>query len=159
YAARADVQSVFHLHSVAGVVVASQPEGLLPLSQNAMLLRDRIRHYPYTGARIDRDESARMATALGDGTVLLLRNHGTLVVGRSIGEAFAFVVRAEKAFAIQLAAQAAQVPLLPASAADEDEAAALGLGLYRQGGASPAASVEWAALLRKAVRDSPGFDR
>lgn len=159
YAARPDVQSVFHLHSVSGVVVASQPEGLLPLSQNAMILRDRMRSYDYTGAKVDRNESARMATALGDGNVLLLRNHGTLVVGRSIGEAFAFVVRSEKAFVIQLAAQASQVPLTPASAAHRDEAAALGLGLYRQGGASPAACVEWAALLRKAVRDSPGFDQ
>lgn len=159
YAAREDVQSVFHLHSVAGVVVSSQAGGLLPLSQNALILRDRIRLYDYTGARVDRPESARMATALEGGTVLLLRNHGTLVVGRTVGEAFAWVVRAEKAFAIQLAAQASQVPLLPVDSAYADEAAELGLGLYRDGGSSPRASVEWAALLRKALRDCPGFDR
>lgn len=156
YAAQPQAAAAIHLHSVAGTGVASQHDGLLPVSQSALMILSRVRYYDYTGAKLDREECARMARTLGDGQILMLRNHGTLTVGASLGEAFALMVRLERACAIQLAAQASG-KLRVIDPGFVEESIAFGASIYSQQSWSPQASVEWAAFRRKIDREDPGY--
>ena len=88
HGSRADAMCVIHLHTVAGIAVSSQAQGLLPRYQTAMLLNDRIAYHDYEGVALDLDERARLVRDLGDKPAMILRNHGTLAVGTSVGDAF-----------------------------------------------------------------------
>lgn len=156
-AVRPDVASVMHLHSSAGAGVSAQQEGLLPLSQNALILMDRIRYHDYEGPASDADdERRRLARDLSDGSILFLRNHGTLTAGRTMGEAFVLLGRLERACEIQLAAQAGSALHMPTEDAIT-RTRAIGAKMYGDNTRSPAASLEWAAFRRKLDREDPGY--
>jgi hypothetical protein len=86
--AREDAQAVIHLHTPHGQAVSAHGDGLLPLTQTAMLIRDEVAYHDYEGVAVDLDERERIIADLGDKNAMLLRNHGTLAVGESVGEAF-----------------------------------------------------------------------
>jgi ribulose-5-phosphate 4-epimerase/fuculose-1-phosphate aldolase len=155
-AARPDIVSVMHLHSAAGAGISAQKDGLLPISQNALLLLDRIRYHEYEGPASDDDERRRLVRDLADGSILILRNHGTLTAGRTIGEAFVLLARIERAAEIQLAAQAGGAVHYPSRDAI-DRTVAIGRKLYGETGRSPGAAFEWAAFRRKLDREDPGY--
>src|SRR5580698_3115802 len=156
-AARPDVASVMHLHSSAGAGVSAQEEGLLPISQNALILMDRVRYHEYEGPASDADdERRRLARDLADGSILFLRNHGTLTAGRTIGEAFVLLGRVERACEIQVAAQAGSGIHFPTQDAI-DRTSAIGGKMYGDNSRSPGASLEWAAFRRKVDREDPGY--
>ena len=111
HGSRADAMCVIHLHTVAGIAVSSQAQGLLPLNQTAMLLNGRIAYHDYEGVALDLDERARLVRDLGDKPAMILRNHGTLAVGTSVGDAFQTMYFLERACAIQVAASAGNADL------------------------------------------------
>jgi ribulose-5-phosphate 4-epimerase/fuculose-1-phosphate aldolase len=157
YAARPDVASVMHLHSPAGAGVSAQKDGLLPISQNALILMDRIRYHEYEGpASNAEDERRALARDLADGSILFLRNHGTLTAGRTMGETFVLMGRVERACEIQLAAQAGSAVHYPTQDAI-DRTRAIGAKMYGDNSRSPGASLEWAAFRRKLDREDPGY--
>ena len=139
------------------MAVAAQEDGLLPISQNAIIIRERVRYYDYTGIKLDRAECGRMAAALADQDILFLHNHGTLATGRTIGEAVSFIVRTERACQIQIAAQSSGAKLKAIEPRWVDEAGEFGRKLYTAKSWSPGAEIEWAAFRRKIERESPGF--
>lgn len=102
---RPDVHCILHLHTTAGAAVSARREGLLPLSQTAMLVVGDLAYFDYEGIGQGDD---RAAAALGDKNHLILRNHGTVTVGRSVAEAFGRLHTLESACAIQVAALAGQ---------------------------------------------------
>lgn len=104
HSARPDANCVIHTHTTAGVAVSSLEEGLLPLNQVALMFHGRVGYHPFEGIALDRDEQVRLAEDLGDKDVLVLRNHGLLTVGRTVGEAFSLMYNLEQACRIQLAA-------------------------------------------------------
>lgn len=158
YKVRPDIHAIMHLHSVAGTAVSAQTEGLLPISQNAMLILSRVRYYDYVGSGLTAAECDALAAALGDGSILFLRNHGTLAAGRTIGEAFALITRLERACKIQLAAQAGSgLVQVPADVLQRQHERSR--RIYSDTHWSPKAKHEWAAFRRKADRDHPGYDR
>jgi ribulose-5-phosphate 4-epimerase/fuculose-1-phosphate aldolase len=106
HAARPDAQCVIHLHTIAGVAVASQTQGLLPLNQTAMLLNGRVAYHDFEGIALDLDERSRLIADLGTKNAMILRNHGTLAMGSSAGDAFQTMYFLERACAMQIAAQA-----------------------------------------------------
>src|SRR5258708_14935540 len=81
HAAREDAHYVMHLHSDDGVAVAAQAQGLMPLSQHALIVLPRLAYHDYEGIALNHDERERLVASLGDKTLMLLRNHGTLAVG------------------------------------------------------------------------------
>ena len=81
HAARDDAHYVMHLHTDQGVAVAAQTEGLLPLTQHALIVLPRLAYHDYEGIALNLDERERLVADLGDKTLMLLRNHGTLAVG------------------------------------------------------------------------------
>ena len=86
--AREDAHAVMHLHTPAGQAVSAHEEGLLPLTQTAMLVRGDLAFHDYEGVAVDLDERERIVADLGNKGAMLLRNHGTLAVGSNVGECF-----------------------------------------------------------------------
>ena len=101
--ARHDANCVFHLHTVSGTAVATDPKGLLPLNQTAMLVRDDIAYHDFEGVAVDLDERPRLQIDLGEKNIMLLRNHGTLTLGKTVAEAFMRTYFIERACEMQIA--------------------------------------------------------
>jgi ribulose-5-phosphate 4-epimerase/fuculose-1-phosphate aldolase len=106
HAARPDAQCVIHLHTVNGIAVSSQEQGLLPINQSAMLLNGKLAYHDFEGIALNHDERPRLVADLGTRSVMILRNHGTLAVGASVADAFQNIYFLERACAIQVAALA-----------------------------------------------------
>lgn len=99
--ARPEVACVIHTHSWASMAVSALACGLLPITQTAMRFL-KIGYHDYCGVVLNTDEQASLVADLGSGEALMLRNHGALTVGRSIGEAFNWMHRLELACRSQL---------------------------------------------------------
>ena len=110
--AREDAHSVIHTHSKAGVAVACQKQGLLPINLGAMHLHDKIAYYDVQGVTNDTEESDEIAKALGNKNVAILRNHGLLTCGPTMGHAFHLMRRLESACETQVMAQAGGAELI-----------------------------------------------
>jgi ribulose-5-phosphate 4-epimerase/fuculose-1-phosphate aldolase len=101
--ARPDVHCVLHTHTVAGVAISSMEEGLLPLNQWSLQFYNRMAFHDYEGIAVNLEERARLVEDLGTCNVMILRNHGLLTCGRTVGEAFALMHNLERACKAQLA--------------------------------------------------------
>ena len=101
-----NIHCVVHLHTDWGVAVASQKNGLLPLSQFNLFHYGGVAYHDYEGLALDADEKQRLVGDLGVHRMMVLRNHGTMTVGETIGEAFFHMYNLERACKIQIAAQA-----------------------------------------------------
>ena len=146
--AREDAQAVMHLHTPAGQAVSAHEEGLLPLTQTAMLIRGDLAFHDYEGVATDLDERERLVADLGGKGGMILRNHGTLAVGASVGECFVKLYFIERACQAQIMALSAGDKCnnppqgTPELAAEQG---AVGLTIA-------AKLLAWPALLRKAQR-------
>jgi len=150
--AKPDIHCVIHTHSLAGMAVASLKKGVLPMTQTAMRF-SKIAYHDYEGVVLEMDERKRLLESLGDCEVMLLRNHGTLAVGKTVGEAFNNLYRLERACRAQLLAQSADDEiLLPAAAVIEKTA-----HLYKPGTRRQMGLLEWPAMRRLADRIDPSY--
>jgi len=102
--ARPDLMCVVHTHTAAGIAVSAQKDGLLPISQHALKFYGRLGYHDYEGIALDLDERDRLVRDLGQHKAMILRNHGLLVGGTSIAEAFHMIYMLERACAAQVAA-------------------------------------------------------
>jgi ribulose-5-phosphate 4-epimerase/fuculose-1-phosphate aldolase len=151
--AREDAHAVMHLHTPAGQAVAAHSEGLLPLTQTAMLIRQDVAFHDYEGVAVDLDERERLVANLGDKSEMILRNHGTLAVGKNVGECFVKLYFLERACQAQVMALSAGEDVnMPPQGAPEVTAQQGAVGL-------PMAAnfLAWPALKRKAYRLDPSF--
>ena len=96
-----------HLHTDAGVGVSAQAEGLLPISQNHLIVLPLLAYHGYEGVALNHDERERLVADLGDKSLMMLRNHGTLGVGATAAEAWTLMFFLERACAQQIAALSA----------------------------------------------------
>jgi ribulose-5-phosphate 4-epimerase/fuculose-1-phosphate aldolase len=103
HAARPEVHCVIHTHTVAGVAISSMEEGILPLNQWSLQFYNRVAFHDYEGIALDLAERERLVADLGDRNVMILRNHGLLTCGRTVGEAFSLMFNMERACRAQLA--------------------------------------------------------
>jgi len=156
--ARPEVACVIHTHTQAGVGVATQKNGLLPLTQQSLAVLATTSYHEYEGIAFDMSERERLAQDLGNNNVLFLKNHGLLTVGNTVGEAFMWMYRAERACRFQLAFQQAGVEATKIS----EEMQKITMDRNRQAnskdGYRPIGQKEWPALLRKLDRENPGYD-
>lgn len=154
HAARHDAHCVIHLHTNQGVAVSAQKEGILPLSQHALQVIPRLAHHDYEGVALNLDERERLVADLGDKHLMLLRNHGTLAIGGSAGEAWAGIHWLERTCAMQIMALSAGrdgVLEAPPEAQDVVRGQMSGPTWMMIGG------LVWPGLLRKLDRESPGY--
>jgi ribulose-5-phosphate 4-epimerase/fuculose-1-phosphate aldolase len=152
--ARADAGAVIHLHTPHGQAVSAHSDGLLPITQTAMLIRSEVAYHDYEGVAMDLEERERIVADLGDKSAMLLRNHGTLALGETVGEAFLKIYYLERACEAQILALSAGEANLnnPPQGAPEVTAQQGKMGLKIVAGA-----LAWPALLRKARRLDPSF--
>jgi len=151
--ARPDYACVIHTHTWAGMAVSMLECGLLPLNQTAMRFA-RIGYHDYQGVALDLAEQESLLRDLGEANALILRNHGLLTVGRTIGEAFNAMHRLELSCRAQLAAMACNSPMAQVPQAVLDET----YNNYQPGTRRPYGLMEWPALLRQLDRRNPGYD-
>lgn len=151
--AREDAGCVLHTHTRAGVAVAAQRGGVLPISQQSTFVLASLAYHDYQGVAFRPEEKPSLQADLGDKNFLCLRNHGLLTVGRSIADAFLSMYVFESACQIQVAAQAGGAELIPVNPAIvSGTAQAMKVQTGGMGGA-----FAWPALLRKLDRLDPGF--
>jgi len=141
--ARTDIVCVMHTHTAAGIAVAAQEQGLLPISQHAMRFTNSIGYHDYEGLALELDEQARLVADLGMHKAMILRNHGLLTCGESIPQAFDLMYYLERACQTQINALAggAKLRMPPAEVADHTARQFKGLP-YKQ------KNTEWKAHLR-----------
>lgn len=110
--AREDIASAVHLHTPAGVAVSTHKKGLMPLNQRALYFQPILAYHDYEGLALDMEERETLVRDLGaENWAMLLRNHGTLTVGRTIGQAYVYMFFLERACQMQVQTLAGGVPL------------------------------------------------
>lgn len=149
---REDAGCVLHTHSRAGVAVSAQKCGVLPISQQSTFVLASLAYHDYEGVALRDDEKPRLQKDLGDKTFLMLRNHGLLVVGKTIPDAFLSMYTFENTCRIQIDAQAGgelvQInPKILDGLAQVMKTVTAGQG----------ANIAWPALLRKLDRVDPSY--
>jgi ribulose-5-phosphate 4-epimerase/fuculose-1-phosphate aldolase len=119
HAARPDVVSAAHSHSVYGKTWSAMGKQLDPLTQDSCAFyKDHELFDDFTGVVLDVEEGKRIAHALADAKAVILRNHGLLTVGQTVDEAVWWFITMERTCQVQLMAQAAGTPVL----IDEEQA-------------------------------------
>ncbi len=152
HAARDDAQCVLHTHTRAGVAVSAQQAGVLPISQQSTFVLASLAYHGYEGVAFRDEEKPRLQDDLGSANFLVLRNHGLLVVGRSVADAFLSMYTFENACRIQIDAQAGGAltevdPRIVAGTAAAMQVQTGGLG----------GAFVWPSLLRRLERTDPGY--
>ena len=154
HAAREDAKFVLHVHTDAGIAVASTREGLLPISQHALIVLPNLAYHDYEGIALDLGESERLVRDLGDKTSMILWNQGTLAVGETAAQCWMSIFFLERACQIQVLASSQgreHLRIAPPDSIEtvkEQQAASRGIG----------AMLAWPGCLRKLDRESPGYD-
>ncbi len=152
HAAREDAKCVMHVHSVNGVAVSAQKNGVLPISQQSLFVLSSLGLHDYEGVALNEDEKPRLVRDLGKSTFLLLKNHGLLTVGASPADAFLAMYLFEASCTIQVRAQAGGElvhigrPILE-GIQKQMQQVTRGLG----------GAIAWPGLLRKLDRVNPGY--
>ncbi|WP_111658318.1 class II aldolase/adducin family protein [Isoalcanivorax indicus] len=153
HAVRDDATCVMHTHTVAGVAVSAQQDGLLPLSQQSLFPLASLAYHDYEGVALREDEKARLQADLGDANFMILRNHGLLTVGSTIADAFLGMFILQRACEIQIGALSGNRPLTPiddrivSTIREQAQQVTKGMG----------GMLAWPGLLRKLDRLDPGF--
>jgi ribulose-5-phosphate 4-epimerase/fuculose-1-phosphate aldolase len=133
--------------------------GLLPLTQTAMRW-SRVAYHDFEGVVVDLDEQKRLVESLGDSEVMILRNHGLLAVGKTIGQAFNNIYRLERACQTQLLAMACNSEMtMPPDEVIARSNAQLTImpSPDAKGTRRPHGSLEWPALKRMLDRRDPSY--
>jgi ribulose-5-phosphate 4-epimerase/fuculose-1-phosphate aldolase len=153
--ARPDIACCIHTHTIAGCAVSMQQDGLLPLNQHALQVIGDVAYHDYEGTGRSDDERRRFLADFGDKHIMVLRNHGLFVIGRTIAEAFIATYRMERACAMQLAFQQSGAALYPLS----DAVVGAGFAKSLNGAARghDPNTLDWPALLRKLDRLDPSY--
>ena len=153
HAAREDAKCVLHVHSVNGVAVSAQNNGVLPISQQSIFVLASLAYHDYEGVALRDEEKPRLVADLGDKNFFMLRNHGLLTVADSIPDAFLFMYLFETTCMIQVRAQAGGGELIPIDARIIAGAKQAAQQVTRGAGGALA----WPALQRKLDRRDPSW--
>ncbi len=156
---RKDAGCVMHTHTSAGLGVATQKDGLLPLTQMALAVIANTGYHDYEGPAFDLEERERLISDLQNLNILILRNHGLLTVGKTVAEAFMWMYRAERACRFQLSFQKAGAESQHISKSVQEVSIERARKAISSTGHRPIGDFEWPALIRKLHRQNPGFDQ
>jgi ribulose-5-phosphate 4-epimerase/fuculose-1-phosphate aldolase len=113
--AREDLNCVIHTHTAAGMAVAAQEHGLLPITQHALKFYGKLAYHTYEGIALSMDERERLVADLGTHKAMILRNHGLLVGGKSVAHAFHELHFLERACQAQIQALSGNSKLIQPS--------------------------------------------
>ena len=149
HAARHDAQCVLHTHSLNGIAVSAQKDGVLPLSQHSIFVLSSLAYHDYEGVALRDDEKPRLVRDLGRCNYLMLRNHGLLTLGPTVADAFLAMYFFEAVCTIQVRAMAGGTPLTRVDPAIIETAREQAKAVTRGVGAG---ALTWPGLLRRLDR-------
>lgn len=151
---RKDDICALHIHTPETIAVASLEDGLLPLSQYSMFALASMSYHDYEGLAVNTDEKLRLQNDLGNKNFMLLRNHGALTMGKTIGDAFMHMYDLTRACQTQLQIMATGMKpiMVDQSIVDNIKAQA---NIVHSG--STGGQKAWPAMLRRAYRHDPSF--
>jgi ribulose-5-phosphate 4-epimerase/fuculose-1-phosphate aldolase len=149
---RPDVVCVLHTHTRAGVAVSAQKCGVLPISQQSTFVIPQLAYHDYEGVALRDDERPRLQADLGHANYLMLRNHGLLVCGKTVADAFLNMYTFEASCQIQIGAQAGGELVQVNPKIMETMPMVIDMVTKGQG-----ASIAWPALLRKLDRTDASY--
>ena len=153
HGARRDAACVLHVHSLNGVAVSAQKDGVLPLSQQSIFILSSLGYHDYEGVALNDAEKPRLVADLGMNRFLMLRNHGLLTVAKSVPDAFLQMYLFESACTIQIRAQSGGGELVRIPDAIIAGARQQARDVTKaQGG-----MLAWPALLRRLERKDPSY--
>lgn len=151
--ARPEVNFVLHSHTRTGIAVSAMTCGLLPVSQHACGLLGTLAYHDYADVTQVAGEGAALIRDLGDNAIMILRNHGLLVCGRTAAEAFIYHYFLDVACKTQVDMLRAgtEIGTPPAGAIES-------LKAWGRPRATPhRGEREWQAVLRKLDREQPDY--
>ena len=153
--ARASARCVLHTHMPYATAVSVTRGGLeTAISQNSMYFHGHVISLEYGGLADAADEGLRIGNAVGEGVnVVILENHGVLVIGETVAEAWHRLYFLERACQVQVIAQSTGQPLIRVS----DQLAAHTAGQFARDSGNPPAL--FAAVRRQLDRENPGYER
>ncbi len=155
--AREDAGCVIHVHTPYGMAVSAQKQGLRRYTQMSMQVYDDLAYHDYEGIALELEERDRIVHNLGTKSLLMLRNHGTLTVGKTCGTAFLRMYFLENACKAQIFAQS-----VGGAEHLHEEPEEMGHRVYQQGAAAfvpgMGDNLVWPGLMRKLARTNPGYD-
>lgn len=108
--ARDDAHCIMHVHTTAGCAVSCKESGLRHDNFYSAAFYGDLAYHDYEGVTTGLEERPRLVEALGTKRCLILRNHGLLVTGQTIPEAFQRLWMLQRACEIQLASDAGLGP-------------------------------------------------
>ncbi|WP_308909698.1 class II aldolase/adducin family protein [Pseudokordiimonas caeni] len=145
---------VLHLHTDYGIAVSNQKDGLQPFAQSSIPAWMTVAYHDFEGLAVRDDEKTRLVKDLGNKQAMILRNHGTLTVAKTVGQAFELMFFLEKACRIQILTQCAGVPIHHPSQEAIDNTVR---DLRTVAGASGADMLVLPALMRKLDRTDTSY--
>jgi len=150
-----DAHSVMHLHTPHGQAVSAMSDGIMEHTQTGMIAKHDIAYHEYEGIATDLEERERLVEDMGGKHAMILRNHGTLAIGKSVAECFLrlyFIERACEAQVMMLSAGRENLNNPPQGTPEKvkSQTPAAGVGMLAQG-------LAWPALLRKLDRMDSSF--
>jgi ribulose-5-phosphate 4-epimerase/fuculose-1-phosphate aldolase len=153
HSVRPDVMCVLHTHTVAGGAVSALECGLIPVNQSGMRFIGSIGYHNYEGPVVNLEERVRMQESLGHNDALILRNHGLITCGATMGEAFYSMRSLERACQMQISAMSCNSPLhLPS-----EDVIAHAAHQFKRTTRRAYGVLEWPALLRQLDKFNPGY--
>ena len=154
HAARPDIQCIAHTHTNAGMAVACTQEGLRTDNFYSALLHNQIAYHDFEGITVNDEEKPRLIANLGDKSLMILRNHGLLVGGRSIPEAFMNLWAMERACQVQVTTDSTGRPNIPVGPEILAKSEQL-MAMQAMGG--PSGELEFKALTRLIEKIDPSY--
>jgi len=156
HAAREDAGCVMHVHTPYGVAVSVQKKGLRKYTQFSMVVHDDLAYHDYEGIALELDERERIVADMGSKNLLMLRNHGTLVIGNNCALAFLRMYFLEQACKTQILAQAGgNKNLLNCNDELSSRVHAQGAGAFMPGMGD---NLVWPGLMRRLAKNYAGWE-
>ncbi len=151
---RPDLQCVFHIHPADGVIISAMTEGLQFFDQNACALYGKVGSHEFEGMVEGKSEGERIVEDIEGKVALIMKNHGLLTAGRTIGEAFTLMQRLIKACDVQIRLMATGAESRPIP----NEIAELTCRqMWERRGNKPFGVRTWPAIIRLADRLDPSY--
>jgi ribulose-5-phosphate 4-epimerase/fuculose-1-phosphate aldolase len=104
--------AVCHTHTTAAMAVCSLEGGLQPVNFYACNFAGQLGYHDFEGVTVRPEEGERLLANLGDHRVLMLRNHGPVVLGQTLPEMFLTHWGLQRACEIQLATMSMGKPIV-----------------------------------------------
>ena len=152
--AKPGLSATLHLHPKHGVVVSAMEEGLQFFDQGGATISGDIRYHDFEGLADETEEGPVIVKELGEAFIMIMRNHGLLTVGRTLGEGFTYMASLISACETQVLLRSTGSKAEPLSA---EICAHTANQIKIRGGGRPRGEIEWKMYLRLAEQIDPTF--